>query len=96
MAFTLKMVKLAKNKKKSTRGATTSKSKKAKPVDITDEEEELDDEEEVDGETSNNEKESKSTLLTDCKSHFDTQDLYEVLNLEKKTATQTESKIFIY
>jgi hypothetical protein len=89
------MAKLA-QKKKATNGAkssTASKSKKAaKAVEISDEEESFDDDDENEEENATGDgKETKSTLLDECKLNFNTQDLYEVLNLEKKTATQSGS-----
>ena len=96
------MVKLAQNKKKtataSAKAGPASRSKKAKNIDLEESitGEEYDSEEmsgdEAASSSAGANKETKSTLLNECKEHFATQDLYEILSLDRKKATQTDSK----
>ena len=86
------MVKLAQNKKKTASKAKASTSSKAKRVAKAVDTSESNTEESLDEEENAESSKTKSTLLNECMQNFDTKDLYEVLNLEKKSVNQTESK----
>jgi DnaJ family protein C protein 9 len=91
------MAKLAHNKKNSIPKTSAKKTqKKATKVETESSGSESLSEENTDNADSSDNNKKKSTFLSECKLNFNTQDLYEVLSLNKKTATQTEIKKAYY